>query len=629
MSSIQITPLPNNLKFASSMTTIGNGSIPTLDSNGNIVTNYTPNGTYKITSSSVNGSLTNTNGMPFNVFNKTNMEYYWQSDVSGGSKKQGGDSTTTMLYNYSAYTQNAYLSTQTSSGTIPNLTAAYQGGGNTSNTFSTTIGSKKISLPGEWIQIQLPYKIYLNQYKLITPATLIVNNAKVSMTFPTKFTVVGSNDGENWEYVDQQNISTTSKSTDNTYKVISSNNYSYFRLIITEMNALMPFVAIAGWYLSGVTTLTTTTADTRTQSGFMTLSRAMEVSDIDYGNMNSRSKLLDSLLPYTPLNIYNGTEGVNLHRCNTFEGFDSRGYVTPSQQSIDITPVFDYMPGLTFTIFKGYHNENLDFAKSAKVDPEFSNNKKTTTNISDLASGTNNLIKQNQNRDNFSVQWSGYLYTGNRSGRWTFKTQSDDGSYLWINNTLLVNNGGSHGMITQSGTIQLKSTTYYPIKLLFGNGGGGYDMILSFTPPDGSGAVGTKEITDGTNYYFSLPVETPLPSLSPIVNEIQTKQLTPLQKISSDYSKTFNNMIQGSVDLSGNIAKITNSAGTGMRDQLMKDPQYDYGGSLLNFGKNNLSVGDVRVQDSKTLAQEETNIYILGAITCVTLLITAIYIAME
>jgi hypothetical protein len=607
MSSIQITPLPNNLKFTSSVTTIGNGSIPTVDSNGNNVTNYTPNGTYKVTSSSVTGSLTNVNGMPFNVFNKTNMGYFWQSDVSGGTKKQGGDSTTTMLYNYSAYSQNAYLSTNTNTGATSNLTAAYQGGGDTSNTFSTAISSKNISLPGEWIQIQLPYKVYLTQYELITPTSLTVNNKKITMTFPTKFTVAGSNDGENWEYVDQQNISTTSKSTDNTYKVTSSSNYSYFRLIISEMNAVMSCVAIAGLYLSGITILPS-------KSGFMTLSRAMEVSDIDYGNMNymnGRSKL-DSLLPY-----------------NIFEGFDSHGYNTPSTQTINTIPAFDYVPGLTFTIFKGYHNENQNYASTAIVDPEFISNTKTTTNISDLASGTNNLIRQNQNRTDFSIQWSGYFYTGNLTGYWTFTTNSDDGSYLWVNNKLVVNNGGGHGMISKSSTIYLNSTTYYPIKLLYGNGNGGYNIILSFIPPKTGGSVGTNETTNGTNYYFSLPVQQPLPSLSPIVDKIQTKQLTPLQQISSDYSKTFNNMIQGSVDLSGNIANITNGQNTGLRDKLMADPQYDYNGSLFNFGKNDVSVGDVRVQDTKELAEEGTNIYILGAITSVTLLIAAIYIAME
>jgi hypothetical protein len=614
MSSIQITPLPNNLKFTSSVTTIGNGSIPTVDSNGNAVSNYQPNGTYKITSSSVIGSLTNANGMPFNVFNKTNMGYFWQSDISGGTKKQGGDSTTTMLYNYSAYSQNAYLSTNTNTGATSNLTAAYQGGGDTSNTFSTAISSKNISLPGEWIQIQLPYKVYLTQYELITPTSLTVNNKKITMTFPTKFTVAGSNDGENWEYVDQQNISTTSKSTDNTYKVTSSSNYSYFRLIISEMNAVMSCVAIAGLYLSGITILPS-------KSGFMTLSRAMEVSDIDYGNMNymnsskrSNSSYLNSLLPY-----------------NRFEGFGNKygAFGKASTKSIKTTPVFNYVPGLTFIIYKGYHDENQNYASTATVDPEFISNTKTTTNISDLASGTSNLISQNQNRDNFSVQWSGYFYTGNLTGYWKFTTNSDDGSYLWINNTLVVNNGGGHGMTPKSETIYLNSTTYYPIKLLYGNGSGGYNIILSFTPPNGSGGTGTKETTDGTNYYFSLPVQQPLPSLSPIVDKIQTKQLTPLQQISSDYSKTFNNMIQGSVDLSGNIANITNSSGTGLRDKLMADPQYDYNGSLFNFGKNDVSVGDVRVQDTKELAEEGTNIYILGAITSVTLLIAAIYIAME
>jgi hypothetical protein len=599
MSSIQITPLPNNLLLSSSVTTIGNNSISTLDSYGNIITNYTPNGTYKVASSSVMGSLTNSVNMPYNIFNKTTTGNYWQSDVSGGVNKNGGDSSTKLLYSYPGYTQNAYLSTSSKTATS-NLTAPYQGGGSTDNTWTTIVSSKNISLPGEWVQIQLPYQVYLTKYQLITPPSIMIGKTKITATFPTKFTVVGSNNGETWDYVNQQNLSTANTiPNDNTYTITSSNKYSYFRLIISEMQYSMSNVAISGWYLSGTTFLSTT------KSGFMTLSRAMEVSDIDYGNMNT-NKFINSLLPY-----------------NVFEGFDTHGYIAPPQGTID-TPVFDYVPGLSFTIYKNYHNEKTDFANGAVIDLSFNTKNVTVTNINDIQSGTNNLITLNQNRSNFSIQWTGFFYTGNNSrGYWTFNTSSDDGSYLWVNDTLIVSNGGMHSLTKKTGTILLESTTYYPIKLLYGNGSGGYNITLSFTPP------GSKtNITDGTGYFFSLPVNNPLPSLQPIVNKIQNNQIIPLQQISSDYSKTFNNMLQGSVDLSGNIAKITNLQGTGLRDQLMADPQYDFKGSLFNFGKD-VSVGDIRVQDTKSLAEQQNSIYILGCIASVTLLITAIFVAME
>ena len=42
-------------------------------------------------------------------------------------------------------------------------------------------------------------------------------------------------------------------------------------------------------------------------------------------------------------------------------------------------------------------------------------------------------------------------------GQYTFYTNSDDGSNLYIDNVLVVNNDGLHGATEQSGTIGLKA----------------------------------------------------------------------------------------------------------------------------------------------------------------------------
>ena len=54
----------------------------------------------------------------------------------------------------------------------------------------------------------------------------------------------------------------------------------------------------------------------------------------------------------------------------------------------------------------------------------------------------------------FSVRWTGFLSVG-RTGLYTFATTSDDGSQLIVDNQLVVDNGGPHGVITRSGRIQL------------------------------------------------------------------------------------------------------------------------------------------------------------------------------
>jgi hypothetical protein len=56
--------------------------------------------------------------------------------------------------------------------------------------------------------------------------------------------------------------------------------------------------------------------------------------------------------------------------------------------------------------------------------------------------------------ERFSARWQGYLTVG-RAGRYRFTTTSDDGSLLYINDTLVVDNGGPHSTATKSGEIQL------------------------------------------------------------------------------------------------------------------------------------------------------------------------------
>lgn len=602
----QVIPLPNNLKLTSSTTVITD--IKEVDSNNNIIPKYYPNGSYKVTSSSTI-SLSNSTNMPFNIFNGADSKNFWQTDVSGGTNKNGGDTSNTLLYNYPAYTQNAYNSSINSKGDVSKLTAPYQGGGDvTKNTWSTTVD--RIDIPGEWVQIQLPYSVYLKEYSIKTPDRVVTGKHTSKLTFPRKFMVVGSSDGNIWHYVDQRIIDPTSTTTSETFNITTTKPYSYFRLIVSVMAYDMSSLAISSWGLKGTTILPTYTGEhqmtTQKKSGFMTLSRAIEVSDIGYGNMNYMNE--SSPLSY-----------------KRFEGFDNHGYVAPVKIDNTEENIFEYKPGLLFTIYKGYHNENKNYADTASVFTSFqpTSGNNTTTTISSISTGTNGSINEYKNINEYSVLWTGFFYTGNTTlGKWNFTISSDDGSYLWVNNKLIIENGGLHGMDKKTGTIVLESTTYYPIKLLFGQNYGGHNMVLTFTPPNGS------EKTNGTNHYFSMPTKV-LPNLTPYINTIKNNQNIPLSKITTDYSGRFNNMIQGSVDLSGNIANITNRQGTGLRDQLLSDAKYDYSGSSFNFGQEYVTTGDVRTQDTISLAEQETYIYTLGAIATVSILIAAIYIAMD
>ena len=83
----------------------------------------------------------------------------------------------------------------------------------------------------------------------------------------------------------------------------------------------------------------------------------------------------------------------------------------------------------------------------------------------------------------FGTQHEGYFYAAEQ-GVYTFYLRADDGSNLYLNNKLLVDNDGLHSAIEKSAQIAL-GKGYHPFKLLFIEGGGGYTLALDYVGPDG------------------------------------------------------------------------------------------------------------------------------------------------
>ena len=107
--------------------------------------------------------------------------------------------------------------------------------------------------------------------------------------------------------------------------------------------------------------------------------------------------------------------------------------------------------------------------------------------------------------DMYSWQWTG-SFVAPSSGSYRFCTNSDDASYLWIGSNAdsgfttsnsLINNGGLHGMRTICGTTSLVAGTSYPLRLQFGENGGGDAVTMSYAI-NGGGAI-----FNGTGNYFS------------------------------------------------------------------------------------------------------------------------------
>jgi len=97
------------------------------------------------------------------------------------------------------------------------------------------------------------------------------------------------------------------------------------------------------------------------------------------------------------------------------------------------------------------------------------------------------IMPNNILREPFSIRWVGYV-AAPKSGRYGFATRSDDGSLLWIDDQLVVDNGGSHGAKYKAGAIQLDAG-FHKIRLDYFQDGGGRALTLLWTPPGAGESV--------------------------------------------------------------------------------------------------------------------------------------------
>ena len=146
--------------------------------------------------------------------------------------------------------------------------------------------------------------------------------------------------------------------------------------------------------------------------------------------------------------------------------------------------VTSYVAGLYKTTYSGYFSDNVNFFATA-TPASVGGNPATsvqTTSIFEPAT---------DDGSNFSCQWLGY-FKPTTTQTYTFYTNSDDASYVWIGSNAIsgfttanatVNNGGAHGPIEASGSIALTAGVYYPIRIQFGEIGGGDVMTFNYSTP--------------------------------------------------------------------------------------------------------------------------------------------------
>jgi hypothetical protein len=151
---------------------------------------------------------------------------------------------------------------------------------------------------------------------------------------------------------------------------------------------------------------------------------------------------------------------------------------------MSVTSSIQYNAGLFKTTYAGYFADNVSFFATA-IPTAYGSNPATsvqTTTISEAAT---------DDGSSFSIQWLGY-FKPTTTETYTFFTNSDDASYMWIGANALsgfstanstVNNGGTHSNQERSGTSALTAGVYYPVRMQFGEQGGGDVFGFNYSTP--------------------------------------------------------------------------------------------------------------------------------------------------
>jgi uncharacterized protein YkuJ len=143
--------------------------------------------------------------------------------------------------------------------------------------------------------------------------------------------------------------------------------------------------------------------------------------------------------------------------------------------------------GLSYLYYEGSWSKLPDFSKQKVM---------KSGNVSNFS-----LSPRNRN-DNFGFRFDGFIHI-TTAGQYTFYTTSDDGSILYINGKIVVNNDGLHGNQERSGKITL-SVGYHLMKVKYFEKDGDETLTVKYAGPGIS-----KQNIPNSRLYLQKPSEDP------------------------------------------------------------------------------------------------------------------------
>jgi hypothetical protein len=98
--------------------------------------------------------------------------------------------------------------------------------------------------------------------------------------------------------------------------------------------------------------------------------------------------------------------------------------------------------------------------------------------------------------DYVAARFEGWLRVP-ATGVWNLSTESDDGSRLFVNGQLLVNNDGLHGMVDRTGSVALEAGLHAIVVEFFENGGGAGEIVRWEGPGTARAIIPASAWTNG------------------------------------------------------------------------------------------------------------------------------------
>jgi alpha-L-fucosidase len=145
------------------------------------------------------------------------------------------------------------------------------------------------------------------------------------------------------------------------------------------------------------------------------------------------------------------------------------GMVQTQFEKIESQPALslsNLKPGLNYQYYQGDWNELPDFDQLRSI---------KRGNLSTFN------FEPRMEEEHFGFDYSGYINIP-QTGAYRFYTSSDDGSRLYINNELVVDNDGLHGMAEKDGLLALEKG-YHKIRVMFFEKTGGDGLVVSWKGP--------------------------------------------------------------------------------------------------------------------------------------------------